>query len=221
LERKKKDSEFICEYELKDHKIMTMEADKRERIIKAALKEFIKGYALANTDAIVKEANISKGLIFHYFGSKKGLFLFLLKYSADIINTEYSKVILSNRDFLENIRMVSMKAVEMTFQYPLIYGFVAKAYFSLNEVFPEGLPKDVPNSNQRLLVQILTTSDKSLFREDIDKDKAQNIIMWTMKGFSDGLLRYGDALQGYTQHYDEFMKEFDEYIVLLRKLLYK
>ncbi len=47
-----------------------MEEEKRERVIDAALKEFSKGYMAANTDVIVKAAGISKGLVFHYFGSK-------------------------------------------------------------------------------------------------------------------------------------------------------
>lgn len=219
--RKNKDAEFICEYEIKDHKIMTMEEEKRERVIAAALKEFNRGYHLANMDKIVKEAGISKGLIFHYFGSKRGLFLFLIKYSAEIINNEYAKVILSSRDFLENVVAVSRLALEITFQYPTIYGFLLKAFFALNEVFPEGLPKDMPNLNRTLLQKILEKSDKSLFRDDIDKGKAQNIVMWTMNGFSESLLRYGNEMENYEAHYDRLMKEFEEYVELLRKLLYK
>lgn len=218
---KDKDAEIICEYDFKEHKIMTMEKEKRERVINVALGEFMKGYSIANIDSLAKEAGISKGLIFHYFGSKRGLFLFLLKYSADIMNTEYSKVVLASRDFLENIRVVSRQAVEMSFKYTLVYGFVAKAYFSINEVFPQGLPKDMPNSNQTLLLEILTKSDKSFFREDIDNIKAQNIILWTIKGFSDGLLRYGTDINNYKTHYHQIMKELEEYIELLRKILYK
>ncbi len=219
--RKKKDAESICEYEIKDHRIMMMEEEKRQRVIQAALKEFSKGYAMANMDVLVKEAGISKGLIFHYFGSKRGLFLFLLKYSSEVINNEYSKVILNNRDFLENIYVVSKLAMDMTFQYPLVYGFIAKAYFSIGEIFPEGLPKDLPNSNRTLLQQILKTSDKSLFRDDIDNEKAQNIVMWTITGFSDSLLKYGDDVEAYKSHYDKIIKDFEEYVELLRKLLYK
>ncbi|MTI56416.1 TetR/AcrR family transcriptional regulator [Geosporobacter ferrireducens] len=219
--RKSKDAEFICEYEIKDHKIMTMEEEKRERVIAAALKEFNKGYHSANIDEIIKEAGISKGLIFHYFGSKRGLFLFLLKYSAEIINNEYAKVILSSRDFLENVWEVSKLAMEMTLQYPIMYGFIGKAVFVLNEIFPEGLPKDIPNSNEGLLQEILKKSDRSFFRDDIDRDKAQNVALWTMKGFSDSLLAYGDDLENYNANLDKLMKEFEEYVELLRKLLYK
>lgn len=78
MARKKDDAEFICEYKIKDHKIMTMEEEKRERVIAEAFREFNKGYHLANLDEIAKKAGISKGLIFHYFGSKRGFSCFSL-----------------------------------------------------------------------------------------------------------------------------------------------
>ena len=52
-------------------KFQSLETEKRERIINAALKEFAKnGYDKASTNDIVKEAEISKGSLFNYFNSK-------------------------------------------------------------------------------------------------------------------------------------------------------
>ena len=216
-----KEKAFLGEYDIKDHKIMTMDEKKRKKVIETALKEFTKGYAAANMDNLAFEAGISKGLIFHYFGSKKGLFLFLLKYCAEIMDEEYSKVILKDRDFLENVRIVSKLAIEMTFRFPDMYAFIGKAVFSINQVFPEGLPKDLPNSNQKLLEKILEISDKSLFRDDISIEKAQNIALWTIRGFSDSLLRYGSDIKVYQNNFDDVMQELEEYIDVLKKLLYK
>lgn len=59
--------------------------EKKDRIIKAALKEFaVKGYEEASTNNIVKEAGISKGMIFHYFENKKNLYLYILDYCAEL-----------------------------------------------------------------------------------------------------------------------------------------
>lgn len=209
------------EYDIKNHKIMTMDEEKREKVIKVALIEFAKGYSTANMDNLAKEAGISKGLIFHYFVSKKGLYLFLLKYCVEIIDFEYSKVIIEDGDFLENIRVVSELAMEMTYRYPEIYDFIGKAVFSINQVFPEGLPKDLPSSNDKLLIQIMTISDKSLYRDDIDSDKVENIVLWTMKGFSDSIIKYGSDIKNYQENYESIMNEFEEYIGVLRRLLYK
>ena len=62
---------------------MSLSEEKQQRILNAALKEFAqKGYKNASTNQIVKEADISKGLLFHYFKNKKQLFLFLYDYRA-------------------------------------------------------------------------------------------------------------------------------------------
>ena len=196
LARRVDDSEFVKEYDIKEHKFMTMEEEKRQRVINSALKEFSKGYTAANTDDIVKEAGISKGLLFHYFGSKRGLFLFLIKYTLDIFFTEYDKVISESHDLLENIRIGSKLKMELSFRYPLIFGFLVKAYSAIKDVFPEGLPGDLPYSSHMVeaMQQICQKSnnEKTLFKEGIDSEKAQNIIIWTMNGFIDSLARYVD-----------------------------
>lgn len=220
--RKEKDKDFIVPYEVHNHKIMTtMEQEKRNRLIECAMKEFTKGYALANMDELVKEAGISKGLLFHYFGTKKGVFLFLFKYALSVINREYEKVIVESGDFLENIWTVSKLAVDLSFQYPVVYGFLTKSYFSIDDVFPEGLPKDVTSSSDTLLKKIQESSSKSMFKADIDYKKSQNIILWTMNGFIESLFTYGTDIEAYQSHYENCMKELDEYLQLLRKLLYR
>ncbi len=206
---------------LEDHKIMAMEAEKRNRLIQAAMQEFTKGYSLANTDEITKNAGISKGLLFHYFGTKKGLFIFLIKYAVTTVKSEYVKVTLESGDFLENIRKVSLLAGRLSFQYPVLYKFLAKGYFSLNEVFPKGVPKDFSSGFEELMLQIYQNTDTSLFKDDIEPSKACNIIIWTIKGFSDKLLDYGSELDDYKAHYEEIEEELEEYLRILRMILYR
>ena len=59
-------------------KFFDLKKEKQDRMINGALKVFaLNGYQKASTDDIVKEAEISKGLLFHYFGSKAGLYIFV------------------------------------------------------------------------------------------------------------------------------------------------
>jgi len=52
---------------------------KKQRIINAALAEFAqKKYDYASTNSIVKKAQIGKGMLFHYFGNKKNLYIYLI-----------------------------------------------------------------------------------------------------------------------------------------------
>ena len=138
MARKSNNTEFNGEYEIADQKIMTMEEEKRERLIMEALKEFSKGYAYANMDEIVKRAGISKGLLFHYFGTKKGVFLFLLKYTLNIVNTKFEEIVLEKNDFLQNIWQASKMELDLSFEQPYVMDFLVKAAFCKRQVlFPK------------------------------------------------------------------------------------
>ena len=64
-------------------KFFDLKREKQDRMINGGLKIFAKyGYRHATTDEIVREAAISKGLLFHYFGNKVGMYVFLMDYSV-------------------------------------------------------------------------------------------------------------------------------------------
>ena len=112
--------------------------------------------------------------------------------------------------------------LDLSFEQPYVMDFLVKAAFSLKEVFPEGLPKDVPDLTAGILLdRIMKNADRSLLRSDIDAEKAQKIILWTMDGFMNSLLACGGDIENYKSHYDQCMKEFEGYLQLLRKLLYQ
>ena len=75
-------------------KFFDLKKEKQDRIRNAALKVFaLNGYRHASTDDIVKTACISKGLLFHYFESKLGLYVFLFDYSSRFMLLEFSREI--------------------------------------------------------------------------------------------------------------------------------
>lgn len=80
--------------------------DKKEAILEAALEEFaIGGYENASTNKIVEKAGISKGLLFHYFGNKKGLFIYVYNYYFEFLKRKlYIKVDTKERDILERVK---------------------------------------------------------------------------------------------------------------------
>ena len=66
-----------------NEKFFDLKKEKQDRMINAGLKIFaLNGYHHASTDDIVREAGISKGLLFHYFGSKSGYYAFLYDYTT-------------------------------------------------------------------------------------------------------------------------------------------
>ena len=75
-------------------KFFDLKKEKQDRMINAALKVFAQqGYHHASTDDIVREAGISKGLLFHYFGSKLGVYTFVYDYSVRYMTLELSSCV--------------------------------------------------------------------------------------------------------------------------------
>ena len=75
-------------------KFFDLKKEKQDRMINAALKVFaLQGYRHASTDDMVREAAISKGLLFHYFGSKLGVYQFVYDYSVKYISLELRRAV--------------------------------------------------------------------------------------------------------------------------------
>ena len=75
-------------------KFSDLKKEKQDRMINAALKVFaMNGYQKASTDDIVKEAGISKGLLFHYFGSKAGAYTFMYEYSSRFMMMDHERTV--------------------------------------------------------------------------------------------------------------------------------
>ncbi|HHV08742.1 MAG TPA: TetR/AcrR family transcriptional regulator [Clostridiales bacterium] len=63
--------------------------DKKNTIIKGGITEFSgKSYSEASTDVITRNCGISKGILFHYFGSKKEFYVYCLEQALERLITE-------------------------------------------------------------------------------------------------------------------------------------
>ena len=62
--------------------------EKRDTIVQSGIRIFAKmAYAEASTDQITRDAGISKGLLFHYFGSKRAFYLHCLRVALERLIT--------------------------------------------------------------------------------------------------------------------------------------
>lgn len=115
-----------------NEKFWNLNKEKQDRMMNAAMKVFSEnGYTNACTDVIVKEAQISKGLLFHYFISKQGLYEFIVDYGIRYIRLECSSLNLSMDDpFWKNVKSIAMVKSMIMKQYPYVFLFLNKA---LNE----------------------------------------------------------------------------------------
>lgn len=98
---------------------------KQNSIIVAGVEEFSqKSYSDASTDIIVKNCGISKGLLFHYFGSKKDFYLYCLSQSLEKLMEQTDK---AQGNFYEILFSVMNHKLQLCAQYPAETRFVNMA----------------------------------------------------------------------------------------------
>ena len=110
-------------------KFWDLNKSKQDNMIDSAVKVFaLNGFGHASTDEIVAEASVSKGLLFHYFYSKAGLYSFLIEYCARFALVELNSELRRKEalPFFEFERSVTRAEASSMRQYPYITLFLDK-----------------------------------------------------------------------------------------------
>ncbi|MCR5255417.1 MAG: TetR/AcrR family transcriptional regulator [Acetatifactor sp.] len=193
-----------------------IEKEKQERIINAALKAFsLQGYKHASTDEIAKEANVSKGLIFHYFDSKVGLYSFVFSYSVKYMVYFLNQAVNPKEtDFFMLLRQITCARMYACKKYKYIQLFLESCpYEDVTEALlaTEGEIDILNETYDRIYSQV----DRDKFKSDVVTD---DMIRFITLSFS-AMLR--EEVNKKSFQADQFYKETLNYIDMLNKLMSK
>lgn len=206
---------------IENHKIMSMEKEKRNTILNASMSEFSKGFKMASTDLIAQKAGISKGLLFHYFGTKRDLYLFILDYALETVMNEYKILLYSDeKDLLERIWQISLLKKDLCGQYPDIFEFLTASYYQISEQ-PNDFALRYMELKKELYRLLYDNIDEDLLKENINKVMASNIIRWTLEGLSQKMTHEKKSFKQMSKEFDTYLEETKSYLNLLRELLYR
>lgn len=199
-----------------NEKFFDLKKEKQDRMINAALKVFaMKGYEHASTDDIVKEAGISKGLLFHYFISKLGLYAFIYDYSVRYIMLELSTgVSKKETDYFMLLQQIKSSQLQVMKNYPYMLQFINK---SREEDVSEALMET--EEKRSLLPQqyaeIMDRAEAGRFKKETDIGKLTKMIEYTMDG-----LMSEQFVNGSFQP-EIYYEEVLQYLEMLKQLSYK
>lgn len=194
-----------------------LKEEKKNKIINAAIEEFYKwGYKQATTDNIVKKAEISKGSLFQYFGNKEKLYIYVCEYTIQFLTEEfYNKMDMNIPDIFERVKYSIEVKLSWLSRYPNILGFLQNIYYGEEET-PYKLPKELRDeSTVNAIKDFFINFDKTKFKDDIDIDKAVEVIIWTCKGIED---KYTGQVH---IELEMIFNELNKYIDFLRSIFYK
>lgn len=202
--------------------IPSSEDSKRKSILNAAMAEFCNGYEKASTDTIVKSAGVSKGLLFHYFGTKKDLFLYVYDYAIQIVMAEFYDLInLDDRDILQRLRQIALLKMDLMQKHPMIFNFIAHASFPDSEDVKNNIMEQRDKLTNDVYPKLFYDIDRSLFREDIDVDTAINAILYTIEGYAQGEANPDKSTADYYGEYERYLNDLERYIQLFRMSFYR
>lgn len=189
-----------------------MDNDKKVRIINSAFEEFaLHGYEKASTNEIVAKAGISKGLLFHYFGSKEKLYETLRDFAVDHVLglLDFQVDTVSSDIFIRIQQFTSLKLKAMD-EYPHIYDFLRRVMQDSSDMkclFPAKAISLVEKAYAENI-------DYSLFKPGVDIEKALDVIHWTVDGITESMLGKVDVT------IEEIIEEIRKYMDMLRALFY-
>ncbi|AQY50749.1 TetR family transcriptional regulator [Listeria weihenstephanensis FSL R9-0317] len=105
--------------------------DKRDKILKVAVEEFAEhGYKAASTNQICEVAGVSKGLIFHYFGSKEKLYTAAVEYSIDLAMVEVPVSDMPVGDFVQMAIWSTKQKLDFSKKYPAVFQLIMQSFAS-------------------------------------------------------------------------------------------
>ena len=199
-----------------NEKFFDLKKEKQDRMINAALKVFASnGYKHASTDEIVAEAGISKGLLFHYFGSKLGLYTFLYDYSTRFMKLELTTGVLSSaHDYFEIRKQIEFAKMQVLRNYPYMQRFLESC---TSENVKEAL---MATERQRSVLSdvyavLKNQTDRSLIVPDISYERLDAMLDYTISGLMNAHFR--DASFQPEMLYEEVVSYRD----MMKRIAYK
>ena len=206
-------------------KFMNLDTEKQGRIINASMEEFgKKGYSNASTNEIIKNAEISKGLLFHYFGSKKSLYFFLLDYSIKIFSEEfYGRLNYDETDIIIRWGQIALLKIDLIHKYPVLYQFLIASSTEDNLEIKKEIDERTKIVYEDAYKRLLVNIDTSLYKAGMEASRISEIIIWVTQGFANTELEKFKNNPESKSTFDiaAIMPEFDEYMKLLKRAFYK
>ena len=201
-----------------NEKFYSLQEEKQQSIINASMEVFAKNeYKRASTDLIAAKAGISKGLLFYYFHNKKELYMYIYNYLAEVMQAQIIDAkFLELTDFFEILEYSAWNKVKALRKNPFIMDFAMRAFYSDKEAVSVEVKWMNSNLEESLYEIYFSNIDLYKFKEGVEPYRIYKMMRWMADGYSHGI-----QISGRTFVLDELEKEFNSWIDMMRRLVYK
>ena len=202
-------------------KFFNLPMERQDLIRNSAMLEFGDNtFKKTSADSIAKRANISKGLLFHYFKDKREMYLYLFQYAIDECMEIFNKHILKasyfeETDFFQILEKGQKVKMDMVRRHPGLFRFVMRAYYEQDSLITPKVRKKLDSVLESTTSDFLSRMDLYKFKEGVDPRSVIRLLTLT----SEGMLAETGACTA--AEIDRLFGEYKKYADMLRQFLYK
>ena len=168
------------------------------------------GYKKTSIAGIAEEAGISKAAIFHYFGTKKDLYLYLYNYAHNELLVLLGK---GTRDFFECLTLYLQARIALSKKHPGMYEFLGLQNQTEGFEDIDELVKMEKEHCSQHIATLFKKVDWSRFQKGYDRETIMNLTGWVGEGC---LSHFSKSMS-----LDEVHTEVERNLLILKKALYK
>ncbi len=196
-----------------------MDHPKKKAIIDACITEFAEhGYERANTNRICAEAGVSKGLIFHYFGSKHKLYLMTLEACLKAVTEPFRNYSVKDMGFVPAMLSLSTLKIRHYSQHPLHYRMLIRAVYNPPAQLAAEIKELQAKYYQVGYDLVKEMMGELILKPGVDSDRAMQMI-YSISAIIEG--KFMNVLSGQTDFSEEIHREMErEYMGYLKLLMY-
>lgn len=168
-----------------NEKFFDLAREKQDKMINGAIEVFAKnGYRHAATDDMVKAVGVSKGLWFHYFGSKEGIYVFVYDYSVKYMMLELSTVVdESVTDYFEMVRQIEHVKTRVRKSYPYMLEFLKTAEYESDETVMQKTA-DVRQIYRERMDSLLKSAEIENISDRARRERIKRILAFSIDGIA-------------------------------------
>jgi len=192
---------------------------RRDRILRAAQRLFAaRGYDGTSAEAIAEEAGVAKGLIFHHFGSKAGLYLAAVGDAATQMSTAFLQDLPPPpADLFQRICAWSQRKVQVFRAFPTLYQLSLAAFANPPEAVRPALEAYAVEGLAEGWTLLLKGIDTSPFRPDVPPARALELVMLVVDTFTNReMVQLTSEPDQSLERLAHLLQEVGQYLELLR-----
>ncbi len=193
--------------------------NKKELILSIGIKEFsLKSYKDVSTDSITKKCGISKGILFHYFGSKRQYYFYCLEKSMERLTAKTESV--AEGDFYEILFESMKRKILVCMQYKDEMHMVNMASRDASAEIAEGKAEIIQRYRKSIQAESAQTLKRAVTTLEFKDDRkvqitAEGLHIYINAVLNKYLLQYQQTPDRFFENIGIIKDEMKEYLDLM------